>query len=95
MAFFPVVGVDERGRVGIAWVSSVPGLVSPGGRDIFFSQSSDGGRTFSTAINLSQNIGHLGQTLGPPSVVTDESGELMVLWEDETGGNSQIYLLTP
>lgn len=87
-SYAPAVGVDSSGNVGIAWRALTASLLYPGGHDIFFCQSSDSGKTFSPAINISDNIG---QIAANPFTLTSPSGQMNVLWEDETGGNNQLY----
>ncbi|HEY3129896.1 MAG TPA: sialidase family protein [Acidobacteriota bacterium] len=88
----PLLGVDNSGTLGIAFPALVSGPLFPGGRDVLFCKSIDGGMTFSPIINLSGNLG-LERT--NPLPVVNEAGLLTVLWEDETGGNSQIFLALP
>ncbi|HEY3128537.1 MAG TPA: sialidase family protein [Acidobacteriota bacterium] len=91
-SFVPYVLADSAGNVGLAWGVFGPGPLFPGGRDVYFIKSTDGGLTFSTAINVSND---LGQQVTFPIVLTDADGQLSVLWEDETGGNNQIWQVTP
>jgi hypothetical protein len=92
MSAAPLLGVDNSGTLGIVFPALVSGLLFPGGRDVLFCKSTDGGMTFSPIINLSGNLG-LERT--NPLPVVNETGLLVVLWEDETGGNSQIFLTLP
>lgn len=91
-SFVPSVGTDSQGNIGVGWGAFVGGLLFPGGRDVLFAKSGDGGATFSPAVNVANNIG---LQVAFPVVISDESGQLGVLWEDETGGNNQIYIVTP
>ncbi len=92
LSFVPAVAADSVGNIGIAWGVLGLGPLFPGGRDVYFTKSTDGGQTFSPAINVSNN---LGQQVTFPLVVTGEDGQLAVVWEDETGGNNQIWEITP
>ncbi len=90
LASLPSVAVDRNGQIGIAWSAITLGQF-PGGRDAFYAKSADG-RTFTPAINLSNNIGL--QFLFP-QVLVNGTGQLSVFWEDETGGNNQATVVTP
>ncbi|MBI3939771.1 MAG: hypothetical protein HY315_02950 [Acidobacteria bacterium] len=92
IAYGPSVGTDSAGNVGIAMGAFLAGTLYPAGRDVLFSRSTDGGQTFSPVANLSNDIG-LQSTF--PALLADENGQFTVLWEDETGGNNQIVLVTP
>jgi len=90
-ASLPSIAVDRNGQIGIAWSSITLGLF-PGGRDAYYAKSTDDGRTFMPAVNLSSNIG---LQLMFPQVLVNGTGQLSVLWEDETGGNNQATVVTP
>ena len=77
----PSLAVDSGGNINLAW------QVTAGNRDIFFSRSTDSGATFfATPQNLSQNTG----MSSVPQIVVDKNGSLNVVWQDNTGGVSQI-----
>ena len=77
----PSLAVDSGGNINLAW------QVTSGNRDIFFSRSTDGGATFFAAPqNLSQNTG----LSTVPQIIADKNGSLNVIWQDSTGGISQI-----
>jgi hypothetical protein len=59
----------------------------PGNYDIFLCRSVDGGATFETAANLSDNAG----SSAMPSVVISEK-DVVVVWYDDTQGNYDIFL---
>src|SRR3989442_2373205 len=44
-SFVPYVSTDSAGNVGLAWGVFGPGPLFPGGRDVYFSKSTDGGLT--------------------------------------------------
>lgn len=87
----PNLGIDSAGNIGLAFGGFTAGLLFPGGRDVFFAKSSDSGRSFSPAINVSNNIG---LQVNFPVVITD-NGQLAVLWEDDSNGNNQVWVVTP
>lgn len=84
-----VVASDET--VYVVWQDSVPSGQSPDGRyfsgnyDIFMMQSLDSGRTFGTAVNLSNNHGF---SEHPQTSAYEES--LYVVWADNTSGNKEV-----
>jgi hypothetical protein len=91
-SFAPHIGVDARGNIGISAGGLGPGIIFPGGRDVIFVTSSDGGASFSPFINASTNIG---LQLFFPVTVTDWNGNLATIWADETGGTTQVMLAQP
>ena len=91
-SFAPHLEVDARGNIGISAGALGPGLIFPGGRDMVFVMSSDGGANFSPFINVSNNIG---LQLFFPITVTDWNGNLATVWADETGGTTQVMLAQP
>ena len=91
-SFVPNIGVDRRGNIGISAGGLGPGLIFPGGRDVIFVTSSDGGASFSSFINASNNIG---VQLFFPVTVTDWNGNLATMWADESGGTTQVMLAQP
>ncbi|HYL66811.1 MAG TPA: hypothetical protein VEU72_06620 [Nitrosopumilaceae archaeon] len=54
--------------------------------DVFFAKSNDGGSTFGTPINISNNMGPSGWAL------VDASNNIYVVWEDSTTGNYDILI---
>ncbi|HEX4948463.1 MAG TPA: hypothetical protein VFZ34_17445 [Blastocatellia bacterium] len=91
-AFVPHIGVDRRGNIGISAGGLGLGPIFPGGRDVLFVMSSDGGANFSPFINVSSN---LGVQLFFAITVTDWNGNLATMWADETGGTTQVMLAQP
>ena len=91
-SFAPHIGVDTRGNIGISAGGLGSGLIFPGGRDVIFVTSSDGGANFSPYVNASANIG---LQLFLPITVTDWNGNLATMWADETGGTTQVMLARP
>ena len=91
-SFAPHIGVDTRGNIGISAGGLGPGLIFPGGRDVVFVRSFDGGASFSPFINVSANIG---VQIFLPITVTDWNGNLATIWADESGGTTQVMLAQP
>lgn len=73
--------VAFAGKLYLAWVDK-----TPGNSEIFLSESSDGGTTFSLAVNLSNNI-----TVSQSPQLVAGLSELLLLLEDEIEGNEEIY----
>jgi hypothetical protein len=65
------LAVDSGGDVNLAWQNNFPG-------DAFFSRSSDGGRTFSTPIDLS----NAQVADGAFRIAVDSSGNIFAVWYD-------------
>src|SRR6267143_550654 len=69
---YPQVAVDSQGSINIVWLDSTPGYYA-----VFFSRSTDGGATFSTPQNLSNNPAGSSS----PQIAVD-SGNINVVWVD-------------
>src|SRR2546422_976056 len=80
-SYLSQIAVDSTGSINIVWLDN-----TPGNYDIFFSRSSDGGATFSTPENLSNDPGDSEN----PQIVVDSTGNINVVWQDNTPGNWQI-----
>ncbi len=78
----PRIAVDAKGNINVVWKAFIPG--NP---DIFFTPSTDGGATFSTPKNLSNSSGFSDF----PQIAVDGSGNVNVVWEDDTPGNLDIF----
>jgi RHS repeat-associated protein len=78
------IAVDSSGSINVVWQELIPGL---GQSDVFLSRSSDGGGTFSTPKNLSNDT-----RSSAPQVTLDSSGNINVVWQDSSPGNSDIFL---
>jgi len=74
------VAVDVSGNINIVWLDDTPGYEA-----VFFSRSSDRGRTFSTAQNISNDPS--GAT--PPEIAVDSCGSVYVVW---TNGSDIAFL---
>jgi hypothetical protein len=59
---------------------------TPGNYEIFFAVSRDGGQTFNTPKNLSNNIG---ASVDPQ--ITSEGNNVYVVWKDNTPSNNDIF----
>ncbi|HEV2489900.1 MAG TPA: PKD domain-containing protein [Candidatus Acidoferrales bacterium] len=74
-SFNPRIAVDGKGGVNVVWEDSTPGNTV-----IMFSRSTDGGVTFSTAVNVSNSTA----SAGSPEVAADANGNLFVVWENDS-----------
>ena len=76
------IAVDSSGRICIVWLDNTPGYAA-----VFFSQSSDGGITFSTPQNLSNDPGGA----APPRIAVDSAGNIDVVWAGSSGSQSGFF----
>jgi len=74
--------IDSSGSLHIVWDDS-----TPGNHEIYYKMTSDGGDTWSTSKRISWTSGY--STL--PDIAADSSGNLHVVWYDDTPGNYEIY----
>lgn len=82
----PQISTDTGGNIYLVWEADVP--PNPH-RDIFFVFSTDGGTTFSSSLNLSNNFGD--STF--PWLTVDTAGDVNVSWADTTPGYTQIFFM--
>ena len=74
IAYWPSLAIDGKGDIFVVWQDR------SGDGDIYFSMSPDGGITFSKGIR----IDHQEWGSGYPSIAADESGNVYVVWEQQT-----------
>src|SRR5216684_700174 len=74
-SFSPRIAVDTNGGVNVVWVDNTPGH-----QTIFFSRSTDGGVTFSTPVNISNDPSDSAN----PQIAVDATGNISVVWENDT-----------
>lgn len=65
----PASSIDRQGNINVAWLDDSPGIFS-----IFFTRSTDAGKTFSTPIMLPRNESFIGQ----PIVLSNEQNIYIV-----------------
>jgi Neuraminidase (sialidase) len=80
----PTIAVDS-GTIHLAW-----GDDTPGNPEIFYSNSTDGGTTWSAAVNVSNNIG-----ASYVPLIAVYAGNVYLAWYDDTPGNSEIFYAGP
>jgi hypothetical protein len=75
----PQIAAGLNSNINIVWRD-----IAPGNSQVFFAQSSDGGASFSTPQNLSNDSG----TAGNPVIAMDSTSNVNILWMDSTSGNN-------
>jgi hypothetical protein len=80
---YPEVAVDSSGDIDFVWEDN--SSCSCIGSEVFFSQSIDGGQSFSTPINLHQQ-GVKSVQWGPLQIGLDSSGKVALAWSGDTSG---------
>ncbi len=81
-AGYSQIATGLNGSINIVWQDS-----APGNSQVFFTQSSDGGATFSVPQNLSNDSGN---SQGPV-IAMDPTSNANVLWIDNTPGNNDVF----
>jgi hypothetical protein len=62
---------------------------TPGNFDIFYRRSTDGGASFGSTVNLSNNAGDSG---GISQGIAASGSNVYIVWFDNTPGNFEIFL---
>ncbi len=57
--------------------------------DIFFTESADGGRTWTTPIRVNNDVGGAAQS--EPALALDSSNNIYIVWTDARNGNNDVY----
>jgi hypothetical protein len=78
----PAIAIDSYAKLHVVWEDETPGNF-----EIYYKKSTNGGATWSTSQRLSCSSGFSEY----PTIAADSSGNLHVVWEDDTPGNSEIY----
>jgi len=81
-AYKPALAADPSGNIHVVWSDDTPGHP-----DIYYEKSSDGGATWSAAQRITWTSGNSFR----PAVVVDLSNSPVVVWDDYTPGNLEIY----
>jgi predicted neuraminidase len=81
-SYSPDIAADTSSRVHLVWVDE-----TPGNPDIYYRKSADGGATWTTPLRLTWTPGFS----EVPAIGVDSSGNLHVVWRDNTPGNYEIY----
>jgi len=78
---FPSIATDSSGNIHVVWDD-----YTPGNYEIYYKKSTDGGATWSIK-RLTWNSGGSCD----PTIAIDSSGNIHVVWKDNTPGNLEIY----
>ena len=81
-SFFPAIELGFSGQLHVVWQD-----LAASNEEIFYKKSPDGGATWGSTQRLTWNSG--GSSC--PAIAFDSSGDLHVVWSDETPGNWEIY----
>ena len=81
-SWFPSLSVGPSGDLHLIWSDETPGYP-----ELYYKGSADGGDTWSANTRLTWNSG----TSETPAVSVDPSGNIHLVWSDNTPGNSEIY----
>src|SRR5947209_2205059 len=76
-SYYEQIAVDSTGGINIVWLDNTPGYYA-----VFFSRSTDGGATFSTPQNLSNDPAG-----SSPQIAVDSSGNINVVWHGTSASN--------
>ncbi|MCK5291409.1 MAG: hypothetical protein KAR39_05295 [Thermoplasmata archaeon] len=102
-AELPKISVSRDGEVHVVWVdwrNDADGKWMPGGgidgvddTDIYYANSTDGGKTFSPNLRVNDDNGTAFQFLSPNggSVDVDESDIIHIVWADLRNGTNSVY----
>jgi hypothetical protein len=78
----PALAVDFSGNLHLAWIDD-----TPGNPEVYYSKSTNGGISWSTAKRLTWTSG-LSRN---PAIAIDLSGNPHVVWEDDVTGKEEVY----
>jgi len=84
-SFSPAIVADTSGDLHVVWEDN-----APGNPEIYFKSSADGGDTWTANKRLTWTAGDSYL----PAIVADASGDLHVVWNDDTPGNYEVYFKT-
>jgi hypothetical protein len=77
------MAIDEQGNISVVW-----GDISTSNFEIFYSQSTNGGRSFSVPVNISNNVGLSGR----PDIAVGSDGRTAIIWDDDQDGIGNVFL---
>ncbi|OGD21455.1 MAG: hypothetical protein A2Y69_00885 [Candidatus Aminicenantes bacterium RBG_13_59_9] len=78
----PAIAVDSSGNPYLVWWDS-----APGNAEIYYKKSTNGGASWSTNTRLTWSSGNSYS----PVIALDYSGNLHVVWHDNTPGNYELF----
>lgn len=90
-AFFDQIAVDPAGNIDIAWNSNCPSpsFCSVVSSDVFFSQSKDGGATFSAPVQITNTQGQA--AISRVLLASDSTGNVDLAWPQVAGGSNAAF----
>ncbi len=90
-AFFDQIAVDPVGDIDVAWNSNCPSpaFCSVVSSDVFFSQSKDGGATFSSPVQITNTQGQA--AISRVLMAIDSATDVNLAWPQVSGGNSAFF----
>jgi chitodextrinase len=88
-SFFGPAPSIAAGTDGAAYLAFAGWSGSPTGDDIYFTKSSDGGRTWSTPLRVNDDLGNAAQA--QPRLALDPANNIYIAWTDTRGGTNDIY----
>jgi BNR repeat-containing family member len=77
----PAIAIDTNGAIDVAWKDTTSGEKSP---DIFFARSTDGGKGWSKAVDVSHTAG----VSSDPALATGPDNSIHMVWTDTTSGET-------
>jgi len=81
-SYNPAIAVDSIGNPHVVWDQ-----YKPENYEVYYRKSTDGGSTWMTSQRLTWNSGGS----GGPDIAGDSSGNVHVVWSDNTPGNAEIF----
>jgi BNR repeat-like domain len=81
-SFVPAMAVDSSHHLHVVWSDG-----TPGNQEIYHKKSTDGGATWTTGQRITWNAG----SSINPKIGADSSGNLYVVWQDNTPGSWEVY----
>ena len=89
--FFDQIAVDPAANIDVAWNSNCPSLsfCKVVSSDVFFSQSKDGGATFSPPVQITNTQGQA--AISRVLLAIDSIGNLNLAWPQVAGGNFAFF----
>ena len=81
-SIWPLAAPDSGNTIHLVWHDE-----TPGNREIYYKNSSDGGATWSTLKRLTWNTGYS----ECPSIAIDSNDIIHIVWQDDSPGNREIY----
>ena len=80
-SYYPDIAVDSNNHIYVVWYD-----LTPGDSEIYFKKSTNGGTSWSQ-----QRLTWLSDSSYNPSITTDTSNYIHVVWKEKNPGNHEIY----